>query len=275
MQQIMETMRALQEAVAVSRVDIAASQADNEELRRTNEELRRSLQQAGERAMDEHAPPKPPRARPMPFSQAIMDTVLPTMSMGPKVTFIGVEDPEAHLTAFHTQMMLTGGSNVVYCKLFMSTLAGTTLEWFISLPDGHVTTFNQFATLFREQYLINRAPPPISYDVFDIKQYQGESLKEFLNRFGVQVVRLNPKDEAMTMHAFTKGMLQGPFSDSLLRYYSKTFCEIRRRAMAHIAAEDRVTEKRGSVGPVRPRAAGRPQPMRVHEATTEKKGSGK
>jgi len=115
----------------------------------------------------------------------------------------------------------------------------------------------------------------MSYDVFDIKKYQGESLKEFLNSFGVQVVRLKPTDEAMTVHAFTKGMLPRPFSESLLRYYPKTFCEIRRRAITHIAAEDQVTEKRGFVGPVRPRAAGRPQPMRVDEATTGKKGSGK
>jgi len=75
MQQIMETMRAFQEAVAVSRVDqerfqddLAASQANNEELRRNNEELRRNLQQARERTVDERAPPIPPRARPMSFS---------------------------------------------------------------------------------------------------------------------------------------------------------------------------------------------------------------
>ena len=152
-------------------VDLATSHASNEDLRRTNEELRRSLQQAGERAVDERAPPIPLRARPMPFSQAIMDFVIPATSMGPKVTFICVEDPEAHLTMFHTQMMFTGGSDAVYCKLFMSMLAGATLEWFVSLPDGHITTFDQFSMLFREQYLVNRAPPPISYDVFDIKQY--------------------------------------------------------------------------------------------------------
>jgi len=75
-------------------------------------------------------------------------------------------------------------------------------------------------------------------------------LKEFLNRFGFQVVRLNTKDEAMTVHTFTKGMLPGPFSDSLLRYCPKTFSEIRRRVVAHIAAEDRITEKRDSVDPV-------------------------
>jgi len=109
----------------------------------------------------------------MPFSQAIMDTMLPITSLGPKVTFTGVEDPEAHLTAFHTQMMLTGGSNVVYYKLFMSTLVGAALEWFVSLPDGHITTFDQFTTLFREQYLVNKAPTRLSYDVFDIKHTRG------------------------------------------------------------------------------------------------------
>ena len=68
MQQIMETMRALQETVPTSRmdqeriqVDLAASQERNQELRRTNEELRRNLQQAGERVADERASPTPPR----------------------------------------------------------------------------------------------------------------------------------------------------------------------------------------------------------------------
>jgi len=64
-----------------------------------------------------------------------MNTTLPTTSLGPKVSFTGVEDLEAHLMAFHTQMMLTGGSDAVYCKMLMSTLSGAALEWFISLPD--------------------------------------------------------------------------------------------------------------------------------------------
>jgi len=102
-------MRALQAEVAASRVEIAASRADNEELLRTNEELRRDLQQVGECAVDEHAPPVPLRARPMPLSQVIMDTTLPTTSLDPKVTFAGVEDPKAHLTTFHTQMTLAKG----------------------------------------------------------------------------------------------------------------------------------------------------------------------
>ena len=70
-----------------------------------------------------------------------MDTVVPADTVAVKASFIGVEDPEAHLTAFHTQMMLLGGSDVVYCKVFMSTLSGTALEWFVNLPTGHIATF--------------------------------------------------------------------------------------------------------------------------------------
>ena len=44
-------------------------------------------------------------------------------------------------------------------------------------------------------------------------------------------MRLKPTDEAMTVHAFIKGMLSGPFSESLLRFYPKTFNEIRRWAL--------------------------------------------
>jgi len=165
-QQVLDTMRALQ-------AEVAASRADNTELRRANEELRRGLQHVGERTTDECAPPVPLRARPMPFSRAIMNAGLPTTSLGPKVSFMGAEDPEAHLIAFHTQVMLSGGSDVVYCKMLMSTLSGATLEWFISLPDRHITSFDQFATLFREQYLVNKAPARLSYDVFDVKQYRG------------------------------------------------------------------------------------------------------
>jgi len=56
MQQILDTMRALQ-------VEVAASRVDNAKLRRANEELRRDLQYVGECATNERAPPTPPRAK--------------------------------------------------------------------------------------------------------------------------------------------------------------------------------------------------------------------
>jgi len=128
-----------------------------------------------------------------------------------------------------------------------------------------------------EQYIVNRAPPVVSYDLFDVRQNQGESLRDYLSHFGAQVVRLPSKDEDMLVHAFKKGVLSGPFSESLIRNHLSTFAEISRRAVAHIVAEIEVSEKRGSVTPTKSRGgpSRSQQLMRVHEAKEGKKAQGK
>jgi len=141
------------------------------------------------------------------------------------------------------------------------------MDWVISLPEGHITSFAQLSWLFREQYLANRAPAPVSYDLFDVKQYQGETLKEYISRFGAQVVKVG----TWIVYAFRKGVSPGSFSKSLNRSRPKTFAEVRRRAEEHIASEGEAYEKCMTAAPTRPRAQIRAQPTRVHEATTERK----
>jgi len=192
--------------------DLAASQARNDELHRANEELHH-----GWHDVDEPEAASPPREFTTPFSQAILETAIPNTFTGPKVTFTGMEDPEAHLTAFHTQMMLVGGSDAVRCKLFMSTLTGMAMDWFISLLEGHITSFAQLSRLFREQYLANRAPAPVSYDLFDEKQFQGETLKEYISRFEAQVVMVGNTNEPTIVYAFRKGVCPGSFIKSFNR----------------------------------------------------------
>ena len=111
----------------------------------------------------------------------------------------------------------------------------------------------QFSTLFREQYIANRAPSSVSYDLFDVRQYHGESLKDYLNQFEAQLVRLHTKDKDMMVHAFRKGIMPGHFSESLIRCRLKTFCQNRRRAVAHNVVEGELTEKRGSIVSICPR----------------------
>ena len=82
---------------------MVASQATSEELRRLNEELHRDLQtHTTEREGADQKPMTPPREFLTPFSPEIVDAVIPATLVRPKVTFIGMEDLEAHLTAFHT-----------------------------------------------------------------------------------------------------------------------------------------------------------------------------
>ncbi len=75
LQQVMEMMQGLQEAMAALKakqeriqLDLAASQARNEELHRTNEELCRGLRnQPGSCKTEQQECTTPPREFPMPF----------------------------------------------------------------------------------------------------------------------------------------------------------------------------------------------------------------
>ena len=73
------------------------------------------------------------------------------------------------------------------------------------------------------------------------------------------------------MHALKKGVFPGPFSESLNRSHPATFAKIWRHAVAHIAAESEVTEKRGNVAPAKPRTQARVQPQRVMKAAAGKR----
>ena len=116
-QQHVEIITALQETVAATRdeqvqrqdqfrTELDASRAANEELRRANEELRRNWQRVGVPAAGDQYPPVHNRARTMPFSQEILDTVVPKNMMTPKITFTGAEDSNVHLPAFQAQTMI-------------------------------------------------------------------------------------------------------------------------------------------------------------------------
>ena len=94
---------------------------------------------------------------------------MPAHYMASKITFTGVEDPESHLIAFNAQMIISGGLDAVRCKMFMGTFTGTAIQWFSGLPDGHITSFAQFAKLFREQFYANWVKPPILYDFFNVR----------------------------------------------------------------------------------------------------------
>ena len=143
-------MRALQEEVGVSRANQEHIQTDLVASQAMNEELRRNLQtHTAKREGADQGSVTPPREFRTPFSTEIVEAVIPATLVGSKVTFTGMEDPKVHLAAFHTQMMLVGGSDAVRCKLFMSTLAGTAMEWIMSLPEGHVSSFLQLTKLFR------------------------------------------------------------------------------------------------------------------------------
>jgi len=71
-----------------------------------------------------------------PLARAIVEEIIPPHFIIPKMApFTGEGDPEAHLKAFRAQMLISGGSDAVRCKMFVGTLSSTALKWFGKIPQ--------------------------------------------------------------------------------------------------------------------------------------------
>jgi len=145
----------------------------------------------------------------------------------PKIAFfLGVEDPENHLTAIKAQIIISRGSDVIRRKMLTGTFTGTTLQWLSEISYAHVTSFPQFSRMFKKQLSANKVKHPRLYNLFNIRQREGKALKDYLNRFCAITVRLQTHDEEMMVVAFIQGMTTKPFSDLLIRNPTETLSEV-------------------------------------------------
>jgi len=113
----------------------------------------------------------------------------------------------------------------------------------------------------------------VLYDLFNVRQREGESLKDYLSRLWALMVRLQTQDKVVMVTAFKQGIAVGPFSDSLIRNPTETFSEVRQQVVPHINAEEVVATKRGSSFSRQPKPKGSSQarPLRVNETSAEKR----
>ncbi|XP_020235081.1 uncharacterized protein LOC109814952 [Cajanus cajan] len=224
MEEMMAMINGLREDNARSREREEAIQRENEEIRRRADELQARIE-ANTRTVEEDVMLEVPRDF-RPFSEAIEAEAIPRDHRIPQVKpFDGTQDPSQHLTDFRAQMLICGGSMEVRCKLFMGTLKKAALDWFSGLLDRSITDFDVFSWMFMAQFAANKKKPPITSDLFDLKQQCEESLKDFLQRFNEVALRIASLDERMAVIAFQKGLRSGAFDIALERANCQTMSE--------------------------------------------------
>jgi len=222
----------LRKETSESRQRLEESLCQQEQLRKSNEELRTWMRDRG-------------HFQDRGLTNRIMDELIPPHFIILKIPpFFGEGDPEAHLKAFRAQMLISGGSDAIRCKMFVGTLTGTALKWFSKLPTTSIASFAAFSQVFMERFAVNRPKQLQIADMFDIKQRPEESLKQFLNRLCDVSVRLVNPSEEMLVGAFVKGLRANHFSDSLIRLPTMSLAKVRSRATVHIEIEEAMQWKR-------------------------------
>jgi hypothetical protein len=71
----------------------------------------------------------------------------------------------------------------VAMRLFASSLTEEALDWFKGLPDNHITTYDDFSTLFKSRWSRKEDGGTLGTQFNQIKKKENETVREFISRF--------------------------------------------------------------------------------------------
>jgi len=107
-----------------------------------------------------------------PFMTEVMRAQLPEKWKWPKVDpYDRTSNPDAHVNkAYMTQANIFSGDLRVHCRLFPTTLKGTTLEWYYSLPQNLVDSFRTLCSKFIARFVDSKLMATVSASLHHVAQ---------------------------------------------------------------------------------------------------------
>ncbi|XP_073285001.1 uncharacterized protein [Primulina huaijiensis] len=201
------------------------------------EEIRRLGRQMGGRP--------PMLDRESPLSPEILNEDLPPNFRQPTVRdYDGSTDPEEHLGRFNNAALLHRYSDGVKCRVFLTTLVGPAQRWFDLLPPHSITSFREFSTVFMNQYATSKRYLKTSLGLFNVKQSDADSLRDFIKRFNDAALEVPAAATETLVNAFTQGLRGGQFFNSLVKKPPHSYDELLSRAEKYVNLEDAQRQKR-------------------------------
>ncbi|KAL0446166.1 UNVERIFIED_CONTAM: hypothetical protein Slati_1744500 [Sesamum latifolium] len=132
-----------------------------------------------------------------PFSNKILiEVVDPSFRMPNLPKYEGTKDPQEHVTTFELEK---------------------TREWFTSLPSGGIETFEQLVQKFTFHFASKRKQKRSATYLFNIRQKEDESLKNFIGRFNNETLEIQDLEIDMMVSILIHGLKKGPFASALAR----------------------------------------------------------
>ncbi|GKC88870.1 reverse transcriptase domain-containing protein, partial [Tanacetum coccineum] len=95
-------------------------------------------------------------------------------------TYDGSEDPEDHLKIFQSAAKTERWAMPTWCHMFNSTLTGNDKVWFDDLPKETIDSYDDLKKAFLENYLQQKKCIKDPVEIYNIRQRDGESTKEFM-----------------------------------------------------------------------------------------------
>ncbi|VFQ58930.1 unnamed protein product [Cuscuta campestris] len=137
-----------------------------------------------------------------PLTARVMKAQLPGGMKAPEIRYKGVTDPNDHLAAYQTHMLMHAVEDEIQCRLFVGTLEGPAVKWFLTLPNGTIDCFKDLAQLFLNAYGGRFQPKKHFTHLFSLKQKEGETNSELVQRWNEAINEVEPMDDKTSIALF-------------------------------------------------------------------------
>ncbi|GKC00200.1 reverse transcriptase domain-containing protein [Tanacetum coccineum] len=127
-----------------------------------------------------------------------------------------------------------------WCHMFNSTLIGVTRVWFDELPPGYKGLKAAFLAYFMQQKKYVKDP----VEIHNMKQKDGETIEDFMERFKVETGRMKGAPECMRISGFMHGLNNPELTKRLNEHVPKTMEEMMTITTAFIRGKAAAASKK-------------------------------
>ncbi|GKB17399.1 reverse transcriptase domain-containing protein [Tanacetum coccineum] len=158
-------------------------------------------------------------------------------------------DPEDHLKIFQAAAQVERWAMPTWCHIFKSTLIGAARVWFDELPLETIDGYKGLKAAFLAYFMLQKKYVKDPVEIHNIKQINGETIKDFMERIKIKTGRIKGGPECMRISGFMHGVNNPELTKRLNEHVPKTMEEMMTVTTSFIRGETAAASKKKGLLP--------------------------
>nr|GEU92900.1 reverse transcriptase domain-containing protein [Tanacetum cinerariifolium] len=159
-------------------------------------------------------------------------------------TYDGTGDPEDYVKIFQVAVQVERWTMPTRCHMFYSTLIGAARVWFAEIHPERVNSYKDLKAALLAYSMKQKKYVKDPVETHNIKQKDGETIEDFMERFKVETGRMNGGPEYMRISRFMHGVNNPELTKRLNEHVPKTMEKTMITTTTFIRGEAAATSKK-------------------------------
>nr|CAH66219.1 OSIGBa0157N01.5 [Oryza sativa] len=158
----------------------------------------------------------------------------------------GTTNPESWLTVYGLAIRAAGGDSKAMANYLPVALADSAWSWLHGLPRGTIGSWAELRDHFITNFQGTFERPGTQFDLYNVIQKSGESLRDYIRRFSEQRNKISDITDDVIIVAFTKGIRHEDLVGKFGRKPPKTVKQMFEKANEYAKAKDAIIASKQS-----------------------------